>query len=371
MADAMPHSRSDSPEGLAFLGPNDQPTPLLDLPALAAHCGVARIFLKDEGPRFLGSFKALGGMFASLRALVRVLGLPDIAALGERRRSGDVLPRLLCASDGNHGLAVAAGAEWAGAPARVYLPASVPPARAQRIADRGAEIVRIAGTYDDAVREAAGAAERGEGLLIADTSSEENDPVVADVLAGYGVMAREIVAQLTNFNDRPTHLFVQAGVGGLAAALAEGVFFVSIDTREGGRPEWNRPGGHIVVVEPESAACVGAALEAGRPVRLPGDLITCAEMLSCGEASAPALRILLRHGARALAVRESTLVEAVAVLSAHGGPTTTPSGAAGLAGLLAARPGTPTARDLRIDAESRILLIASEGAVPSSDLAPA
>lgn len=359
MADAMPYRRSDSPGGMAFLGPNDQPTPLLDLPALAAHCGVARIFLKDEGPRFLGSFKVLGGMFASLRALVRVLGLPDLAALGERRRSGAVLPRLLCASDGNHGLAVAAGAEWAGAPAWVYLPASVPLARAQRIADRGAEIMRIAGTYDDAVREAACAAERGEGLLIADTSSEENDPVVADVLAGYGVMAREIVAQLANFNDRPTHLFVQAGVGGLAAALAEGVR----DAMAGAR--------QIVVVEPGSAACVGAALEAGRPVRLPGDLITCAEMLSCGEASAPALRVLLRHGARALAVRESTLVEAVGVLSAHGGPTTTPSGAAGLAGLLVARPGTPLATDLRIDAESRILLIASEGAVPSSDLTPA
>ena len=133
----MTHHRNDSPEGMVAFWPDYKPTPLLDLPRLAAHCGVARILLKDEGPRFLGSFKVLGGMYAGLRALVRVLGLPDIAALMARPRSGSGLPTLLCASDGNHGLAVAAGAELAGAPARVYLPKSVPPSRAKRIADKG------------------------------------------------------------------------------------------------------------------------------------------------------------------------------------------------------------------------------------------
>ena len=345
----MIHNCNDSPEGMVAFWPGYKPTPLLDLPRLAADCGVARILVKNEGPRFLGSFKVLGGMYAGLRALVRVLGLPDIAALIARPRSGSILPTLLCASDGNHGLAVAAAGELVGAPARVYLPRSVPPSRAKRIADKGAAIVWVPGTYDDAVAEAARAAGQGDGLLITDTSQVAHDPVVADVLAGYGLMAREIVAQLAVRNERPTHLFAQAGVGGLAAALAEGLRGSMAGDRR------------IVVVEPESAACVAAALKAGQPVRIPGDLNTAAEMLSCGEASAPALTILLRHEAMAVAVSEPDLAEAVNTLTAYDGPATTPSGAAGLAGLLTARPGSALAVKLGIDRASRVLLIASEG----------
>ncbi len=348
----MPH---DSPETMVAHWPDYRPTPLLSLPSLAVHCGVSRVMVKDEGPRMLGNFKSLGGMYAGLRALVRSLQLRDIAALIARPRTASRLPMLLCASDGNHGLAVATGAELVGAPARVYLPACVPPSRAKRIADKGAEIAWVPGTYDDAVAAAAQAADLGEGLLIADTGSAENDPVVADVMAGYGLMAREIVDQLGIWNEQPTHLFVQAGVGGLAAAMAEGLRASMADDRR------------IVVVEPESAACVAAALKAGHPVRIPGELITAAEMLACGEASDPALRILLRHDDDAIAVTEAKLAEAVNTLTICGGPNTTPSGAAGLAGLLSALPGTPLAIRFGIDATSRVLLIASEGPIHSDN----
>src|SRR5262245_39356310 len=220
----MTDARDDTLAALLAVWPTHAPTPLVDLPRLATRCGVAKVVLKDEGLRPLGSFKALGGVYAGLRALARATGLPDVATLVASRRPQETLPTLICASDGNHGLAVAAAAELAGAPARVYLDGGVPPARARRIAARGAEIVRVGGTYDDAVVEAARAAGRGEGLLIADTAADENDPVVADVMAGYGLIAQEIVDQLRALGDeRPTHLFVQAGVGGLAAALAEGV----------------------------------------------------------------------------------------------------------------------------------------------------
>jgi diaminopropionate ammonia-lyase len=350
----MPSTPLDTPDALLRLWPHYAPTPLLDLPRLAAHCRVAQVVLKDEGKRPLGSFKALGGTYAGLRALARSMRLPDIKALVRGKEAQDALPRLLCASDGNHGLAVAAAAELAGAPARVYLHTAVPPARAERIAARGAEIVRVNGTYDDAVDAAAAAAGRGEGLLISDTSPEENDPVVADVMAGYGLMAEETVSQLRAMGDmRPTHLFVQAGVGGLAAALAEGVWHQMAVARR------------IVVVEPEKAACVGMALKRGNPVRLPGDLQSSAEMLSCGVASAPALKILLRHRAMPIAVSEAALADAVRVLSACGGPATTASGAAGLAGLLTAAPGSsPRGSELGVDGNSRILLIATEGPVP-------
>jgi diaminopropionate ammonia-lyase len=112
------------------------------------------------------------------------------------------LPPLVCASDGNHGLAVAAGARLAGAPARVYLPAIVPQSRANRILNEGAEVVRIDGTYEDAVEAAANAARKGEGILIADTTDLPNDPAVADVMAGYGVIAREVRDVLDEWRHR-------------------------------------------------------------------------------------------------------------------------------------------------------------------------
>jgi diaminopropionate ammonia-lyase len=343
----------DSPRVLLRLWRSQEPTPLVDSSQLAERFRVARVYLKDESRRPLGSFKALGGMYAGLRALARSVGSRSIAALVAERRPDRKLPTLLCASDGNHGLAVAAAAETAGGLARIYLHQSVPESRARRIRERGAEIVWIAGTYDDAVDAADAAGRRGEGLLVSDTSADAGDVVTQDVMIGYSLMADEIVDQLRwRSADPPTHLFVQAGVGGLAAALARGI------------REANGLTCRIVVVEPERAACVGHALRTRRIERLPGDLQTAAEMLSCGEASAPAVEILRRVQAAAVAVSEQALHEAVDVLSACGGPPTTPSGACGLAGLLAARANVSPQPVSDLDATSRVLLIVTEGALP-------
>lgn len=351
----MPPSQNDSPAILLRLWQSDAPTPLVDLPRLAEHCRVAKVQLKDESRRPLGSFKSLGGMYAGLRALARATGSPGIAALLTSKWSRSKLPTLMCASDGNHGLAVAGAAELAGAAARIYLHKHVSPTRARRIAERRAEIVWIDGTYDDAVDEAHRATQRGEGLLIADTSAREDDPVVADVMAGYEWMGHEILDQLRLKGENlPTHLFVQAGVGGLAAALTR----VLCESSDGVC--------RIVVVEPEKVACVGLALKLGRVERMLGDQTTLAEMLSCGEASAPALTILLRHKAAAITVKEEALTAAVSTLAAFGGPATTPSGATGLAGLLAALAGSSLAEQFGVDEQSRILLIATEGCVPAT-----
>ncbi|TGD99461.1 pyridoxal-phosphate dependent enzyme [Methylobacterium nonmethylotrophicum] len=332
---------------LLRLDPGYAATPLVALPGLATRLGVARVLAKDEGRRLLGSFKSLGGTYAGLRALARSAGR-DVAGLVAARPAGQ--PALVCASDGNHGLAVALAARLAGAPARVFLHAGVPASRARRIGDQGAEIVRIEGTYDDAVDAAAEAARAGSGLLVADTTDDPDDPVVHDVMAGYGVMASEIRAQVARAGDeRPTHLFVQAGVGGLAAAIAEGLAgFLAAPAR-------------IVAVEPASAACLEAAMAADRPVRVPGDLHTAAEMLSCGEASAPAIAVLKRYGAQVVTVAEPGLAEAPDILAAHGGPATTPSGAAGLAGAIAALGNPGRAEELGLDAGSRLLILVTEG----------
>lgn len=347
------HNAADDRAALMRLWPEAGPTPLVDLPAAAQQCRVAMVFVKDESRRPLGSFKALGGVYAGLRALARAAGVASIDALLASRPARNELPKLICASDGNHGLAVATAAQFAGTQSQVFLHRNVPEVRARRIADRGAQIVWVTGTYDDAVDAACGAAARGAALLISDTSNDADDPVVADVMTGYGFMADEIVEQLADQNlPPPTHLFVQAGVGGLAAAMARGL------NRSPTAPC------RIVVVEPAVAGCVGLALQQGRIERIPGDLHTAAEMLSCGEASAPAVQILREHDATAIVVFENSLTAAPAKLAALGGPATTPSGATGFAGLVEAA-GEPGFRDLmRLDANSRVLLIVSEGVPP-------
>jgi diaminopropionate ammonia-lyase len=236
-------------------------TSLLDLPVLAQQAGVARVLVKAENERPLGNFKSLGGTVASLRALARVRNPPIL--LSEIRDWGHAgrLPRLLCASDGNHGLAVAAAARYARTTAAVYLPVEANKSRAARIEATGAHVRWVSGTYDDAVLEAAKAAANGEGLLVPDTSADSGDQVVSDVLDGYSVLTHEIATQLRHMGfGGPSHVFVQAGVGGLAAAIAVGLQNSLQEPRA------------LVIVEPDSAACVALALIHGRPRQVDGDL---------------------------------------------------------------------------------------------------
>lgn len=322
------------------------PTPLRDVPQLAERAGVRRVLIKDEGERPFGNFKILGGMTAGLLALARETGA-DFEEIVSRRIGRAHLPRLICASDGNHGLAVAAAAQTAGAPATIFLHEGVAPARAQRIAALGAEIAWIAGTYDDAVDAARVAGTREKGLLVPDTSIDLEDPVVRDVMAGYRILTRELALQLQAAGDTPTHMFVQAGVGGLAAAMAEGL------------GEKLREPAALVVVEPETAACVGQALQTGRIERFKGDLHTSAEMLSCGEASAPAVSVLRRHNARSVQVGEWQIGEAVGMM-ASAGFATTPSGACGSAGLMAVAENAKMRALFGLGAESIVLLLVTE-----------
>jgi diaminopropionate ammonia-lyase len=319
---------------------------LLDLSALAAQLGVAQVLAKNEARRPLGNFKSLGGTYAGLRALARAAET-DVAGLLRERRSG--LPALICASDGNHGLAVATAARLAGAAAMIFLPEGISKIRVRRIEAQGARIMHVAGTYDDAVDQAAKAAAGDASILVADTVNSADDPIVRDVMAGYEVIAAEAREQIeSQGHPRPTHLFVQAGVGGLAAVLAQNLH------------GWMAPPARIIVVEPERAACVSAALSRGKVVRLPGDVSTAAEMLSCGEASFLALEILKPLGVDCVSVSENELTDVPGFITAHGGPRTTPSGGTGIAGLRKALQAQPVRFGLTRD--SRVLVVISEGA---------
>jgi diaminopropionate ammonia-lyase len=324
-----------------------RPTPLIELPRLARHAHVGRLFVKVEGARPLGNFKVLGGVLAGLRAIARAVGAASTDEIA-MRQSAQTLPRLICASDGNHGLAVAVAAQTAGTTASIYLPRGVSKERCARIESVGATIAWVEGTYDDAVDQAAEAARRGEGLLIPDTSSDPSDPVVRDVMAGYALLSRELTQQFAAFDEQPSHVFVQAGVGGLAASVAQGLH------------AHMRAPAKIVVVEPDTADCVSRALAARRPVRVEGMLSTAAEMLSCGLASAAALEVLLLHLAESVLVTDEALHAAVEALWRMGGPESTPSGAAGLAGLLAVSLDATRRGKHALGLQSTVLIIATE-----------
>ncbi len=324
-----------------------RPTPLIELPRLAQYAKVGRLFVKVEGARPLGNFKVLGGVLAGLRAIARAMGAASIDEI-VTGRSVKSPPHLICASDGNHGLAVAVAARTAGTRASIYLPLGVSSSRSARIEALGATIVWVDGTYDDAVDRAAAAAGRSEGLLIPDTTSDPSDPVVRDVMAGYAVLSHELTQQFADLGEQPSHLFVQAGVGGLAASMTQGLHAHMREPRQ------------VVVVEPETAACISRALAARRPVRVDGSLSTAAEMLSCGLASAPALETLLKHRVESVLVRDEGLFAAVGALRRMGGPDSTPSGAAGLAGLLAVSSDAAWRREHALGAASSVLIVATE-----------
>ncbi|RWF17779.1 MAG: diaminopropionate ammonia-lyase, partial [Mesorhizobium sp.] len=199
-------------------------TPLYALPALADDLGIAALHVKDEGQRLgLGSFKALGGAYAVIRLVLEEAGkrlgrTVDVGEIGDARvreiASGMIF---VCATDGNHGRSVAQGAGVVGARSVIFVHAGVSAERVAAIARLGAEIVQVEGGYDHAVREVARVgAERG-WKIVSNTSWLGYERVPGLVMQGYTVSLREALRQMP---EAPTHVFLQAGVGGFAAAIA-------------------------------------------------------------------------------------------------------------------------------------------------------
>ena len=335
------------------------PTPLHALPALAGALGVRSLHYKDEGGRFgLGSFKALGGAYAVARLLCRELGArlgrtldtrdlqqPDIRAL-----SAGIT--VTCATDGNHGRSVAWGAQLFGCACVIYVHATVSPGRAAAIAAYGAQVVRTPGNYDDAVRRADADARAQGRFVISDTSYPGYMDVPRDVMQGYQLMVQEAAAQM---GERPTHIFVQAGVGGLAAAVC-GYF-------------WERDGAarpQFIVVEPERAACLLESARAGQLRAVEGELDTLMAGLACGEVSLLAWEILEKGADAFCAIPDAAAVDCMRLL-AHplAGDRAIVAGESAVAGVAAAIAAlqSPQARaQLGLGADSRILFFGSEAA---------
>ena len=377
------------------------PTALRPCVSLARHLGIGELLVKDETARFgLNAFKAAGALFAVTTLVER----GDIAR-------GDMI---VCASEGNHGRAVARAAREADCRARVYMSRYVAPARVEAIESEGAEVVLVDGTYDEAVRVMARDAETAGWMIVSDTSWPGYTEIPWLIMLGYTRIMDEIDAE-TRLKPGPAYtsgwdtsprgtrlqpgsetsprgaglqpgsetsrrgaglqpgsetsprgaglqpgldaVFVPAGVGGLLAAVA-----CWCDLQYGdARPK-------VIAVEPASAACVQASARAGEPASVPGPFTTTMGGLRCGEMSPavfPAVRSLVDAY---VGIEDEFAFEAMRLLARPVPPDAVvecgPSGAAALGGLLALLVD-PTlksvATQLGLDAESRVAVLATEG----------
>ncbi|QND51820.1 diaminopropionate ammonia-lyase [Phyllobacterium sp. 628] len=338
---------------------NHRPTPLHGLPGLASELKIAAIHIKDEGFRLgLGSFKALGGAYAVIRLVLEQAGeqlgrpvdidelqTPEVRAVAGRMTFG-------CATDGNHGRSVAEGAQLVGAKSAIFVHAGVSGERVEAIARYGAEMIRVSGTYDDSVLEAARVCKARGWAVVSDTSWPGYERIPGLVMQGYTAIIREALRDLP---EAPTHILIQAGVGGIAAALA-GYLALLLGEQ---RPTF-------IVVEPARAACIFASSMAGEPVKIGHGEPTVMAMLECYEPSQVAWRVLSRTADAFMTVDES---DAVAVMNRLARPLhgDTPivageSGGAGLAGLLAIAKNSQSRQAIGLDEKARVFVVNTEGA---------
>ncbi len=334
-------------------------TPLYDLPNLASSLGIGSLAVKDEGQRLgLKSFKALGGAYAVMSLVLaeaeKRLGvaLQPGDLMSERVQAVAATLIVTCATDGNHGRSVAAGARIAGCACVIYIHGGVSNERAAAIAKFGAEIRRTKGSYDDSVCEAAEAAKREGWIVISDTSWDGYEDTPLTVMQGYTVMAGEAFEALPH---PPTHIFLQAGVGGMAAAVAAHAHAV-----------YGTVYPKIIIVEPARAACLFASAKAGTRVEIPHGEATIMGMLECYAPSAIAWEILSPLASGYVTLEEDEAIDAMKLLAFPSGNdpaiVSGESGGTGLAGLIACLKNNAAVKVLGLNASSRVLVFNSEGA---------
>ena len=337
-------------------------TPLFELGGVARAIGVGQIWYKDEGARFgLDSFKAMGGGYAVSRLVarhvMRTAGIDNVTSrdlLGGKYRNLTSDLTVTCATDGNHGRAVAWAARLFGCRAVVYMASLVSESREAAIASFDAEIVRSAGNHEQASRECSEAAERNGWYVVSETERATEPAIASDTFAGYSALLHEMSEELSR-DTVPTHMFVQAGVGGLAAVSA--IF---------GAERWGSSRPILVVVEAMVADCIRRSIEAGSPQVVTGELDTIMAGLAAGEMSGFAWSILSRGADFAMAITDEAAAATMRLLAEApfddskivGGE----SGVAGLAALLVAAQDESARRQLGVDQASRIVTIGTEGA---------
>jgi diaminopropionate ammonia-lyase len=337
-------------------------TPLHRMGALAHRLGISTLLLKDESGRSpLGSFKALGGAYA----VVRVVMAEAERQLGRRVRAREIgdasiqeIGRAItvaCATDGNHGRSVAAGAKLVGSQAVVFIHGGVTEARADAIRALGAEVRRVSGSYDESVAAANEEARRSGWQIISDTSWPGYEDIPALVMQGYLLMVDEVLQQLCESNVSLTHVFLQAGVGGFAAAVSAHLSATLGEAKP-----------RVIIVEPERAACLFQSAIEQRPVRIKIGEPTIMAMLECHEPSLIAWRILESEAYAFVTIGEAAALRTLQLLAKPEVPDpfvlSGESGGAGVAALIEACAAPHQRELLGLDERSVVLAFNTEGA---------
>lgn len=338
--------------------PGYAPTPLIELPATAKSLGYGQILYKEERHRFgLNSFKALGGAYAVMRVLAKELAKrgvkdqitsKDLAGGRWRDLTRDIT--IASATDGNHGRAVAWGSRTFGCRCVIYIHAAVSEARGKAIAAYGAEVIRVGGGYDDSVRHTFAEAANNGWFVVQDTGTADYVDAPRDITCGYGLIGREVLAQA---KEPPTHVFAQAGVGGLASGVLATLWL--------GMKQ--RP--YFIVLEPTRADCVWQSIARGERTDVKVTEETVMAGLSCGEVSTLAWPVLRDGAAAAVAIDDSFALQGMRRFATPlpGEPAIVAGECSGgaLGALLALQDRPDLCRALQLDASSRILLIGTEG----------
>ena len=342
-------------------------TPLVELKSLAEELGVSNIFVKDESYRFgLNAFKVLGGSYAIAREIGIRMGISEEELTLARLLQPDVQARLgqlrfVTATDGNHGRGVAWTAKRLGHRAVVFMPKGTAEERLENIRKLGAEASITDCNYDDSVRLARQYAAEHEGIVVQDTSWEGYHNVPLHIMQGYTTMGAEIVEQLAAYGDQaPTHVFLQAGVGAMAGAMAG---FIA-DYYKEARPV-------ITIVEPTKADCLyrTALANDGKLHIVDGALDSIMAGLCCGEPCSIGWQQLAAYADNFVAMPDKAAALGMRVLgNPVGNDAAVVSGESGAAGLglavaaLRERDLAQLKGSLQLDAESVILCISTEGA---------
>ncbi len=337
-------------------------TPLTDLPGLAKTLGVTSIQVKDESFRFgLNAFKVLGGSYALGRYIAKTLGQEIEALPAQRILSQDVREQLgqltfITATDGNHGRGVAWTARQLGQKAVVYMPEGSARERLDNIRAEGAQANILPMNYDQAVRLAAQRARERGWVMVQDTAWEGYTDIPLWIMQGYTTMGHELSEQL---QQPPTHLFLQAGVGSMAGAMAG--FFANLYGEK-------RP--FITVVEPQKADCLFRTAKAddGKLHNVTGKMNTIMAGLACGEPCTIGWQVLDSVADAFLSVSESVAADGMRILASPcPGDSAVVSGESGAAAFGAAMnilldsDLAHIKEQLGIDENSRLLFISTEG----------
>ena len=328
--------------------PGFQVTPMRRLDGLARRLGIGELWAKDERNRWgQGSFKALGGAYAVVALAAEALKVsPREIFAGKAPKAASLT--FATATAGNHGRAVAFGAKLAGARAVIFVYGDVPKAHVAAIADLGAEIITIRGDYEAACRAAEESAARNNWIMVSDVAHEGYTEIPEKIMRGYSVLAAEAAEQMP---QPPTHLVLQAGVGGLAAPTA--AYFAGV----------LHPPPVIIVVEAASVPCLLESARLNAFTRTEPRGSTNLNRLDCPSPSSTTWPILRALAQGFVGVDNDIAAEAVALLKEEEDIATTPTGAAGLAGLLTLKP-EPAFAALGLTQDSRVMIVLSEQAVP-------